>query len=191
MSTPVFAKELSPSAFEIAQSAFKAKEAANWVEAQIRSELSAIKAICKVFYLDFDEDDLTVTFQSDSFHEDCKNLLGGVVQETEYHRNFLLYRSQIFTPVTSEVIGEFFPDCHEVDVLAFIPLVMTHISDNRPTLSKQTFDEIGSMYMDKYKEIKAQYEENTESAQWFTELSEDWGMTYFEDGSIAEDPAND
>lgn len=188
MSNPISASDLSPEAFEKAYSEFKKNEAANWIEAQLRSDLLALKAVCKVFYLWYNEEQDTVDFQTVRFFADCKDILGNAVPESDFYKEFLLFRSNVFSPITTEVIAEYFPDCNECDALSYISLAMNYIYENKDTLSKQSFDEVGNILVGHFKEVKSETVQLTETPKWYIDLSNDWEITYLEDGSVAEDP---
>lgn len=188
MSNPISASDLNPEAFEKAYSQFKKNEAANWIEAQLRSDLLALKAVCKVFYLWFNEEKGTVDFQTVRFIADYKEILENAVPESEFYEEILLNRSEAFFPITNEVIDEFFPDCNECDVLTYTTLALAYIYENTDTLSKQSFNEVGNILASHFNQVKSEIIEKTNTSKWFVDLSNDWDITYLEDGSVAEDP---
>lgn len=86
----------------------------------------------------------------------------------------------------AQYLSEHFSDSLDCDIKTVTGLALSHLLSEHP--NKNTIQGIADVLLSYHNNLKAEYEEKTSSVNWFIELSNDWDITYFEDGSVAEDP---
>ena len=188
MSDFVFANELNDEAFELARQRFVRDEAASWVQVQMQPVLRAVAGVCKMLGLKLDGETQKIQQDSAAFEQQARELLGQGAEQPDRFQRVLENRLQLLAHPTEDTLQRFFPDSYEDDVSDATRLLQ---SLDRSHLGQESLQVIAQTYEQHLQAMHQEFQQQTESPRWFIELSNDWDITYHQDGSVAQDPQLD
>ena len=188
MSDFVFAHELNDEAFEAARARFVREEAQSWVLVQMRPAEHAVAGVCRMLGLRLDAQGQSITIDAEGFEQQLRDVLaeGDVVPDR--YVALLQQRLPLLAKPSAQTLQRFFPESHEDDVIE-VTRVLQGL--DRSAEGEALLQAIAKRYEHYLQAARSDYRQQTESPRWFIELSNDWEISYHQDGSVAEDPQLD
>ena len=184
----VFANELNDEAFELARLRFVREEAQSWVQAQMRPMEHAVAAVCTMLGLKLDAAAYSIAFDAAGFEQQLSEVQGGGSTEPDRYKAVLENRLQLLANPSEQTLQRYFSENYEDDVIEAARVLQ---GVDRSTLGEESLQALVRLYEQYLQTTRNDYLQQTEGPRWFIELSNDWGITYHPDGSVAEDPQLD